>query len=33
LLDLADVDNDHQPAAALFLDIVVGRVMRDMAVD
>lgn len=26
-------DHDHQVAAALFLDVVVGRVMADMAVD
>lgn len=30
---LADIDDDHQPAAALFLDIIVRRVMRNVAVN
>ncbi|WP_292162953.1 hypothetical protein [Mesorhizobium sp.] len=27
------IDHDHQSATALLLDIVVGRMMPDMAVD
>ena len=30
---LAHVDDDHQPAATLLLDIVVRRMVRDVAMD